>query len=100
MEHLCRYPWPGNLGGIEYFCMKAIILSDGPVVDLAFVQDRLLPDLEAGEQQQSMHIVAGREELAVRRALREAGGSREKAAVALGLSRSTLWRKMRKYGIE
>ena len=100
MEHLCRYPWPGNLGGIEYFCMKAIILSDGPVVDLAFVQDRLLPDLEAGEQQQSMHIVAGREELAVRRALKEAVGSREKAAAALGLSRSTLWRKMRKYGIE
>ena len=32
--------------------------------------------------------------------LKESGGNRNLAADSLGMSRSTLWRKMNKYGIE
>ena len=41
-----------------------------------------------------------RQKLAVEMALEEWGGSREKAAQALGISKATLWRWMKKYGIE
>ena len=41
-----------------------------------------------------------RQKLAVEMALEEWDGSREKAAQALGISKSTLWRWMKKYGIK
>ncbi|MBQ9265185.1 MAG: sigma 54-interacting transcriptional regulator [Clostridia bacterium] len=100
MEHLCHYPWPSNLRDIEYFCIKATMLAREPVIGLAFVKEKLLPDLEEGEKEQSAHIVADREELAIRRVLRETGNNRNLACEKLGMSRSTLWRKMKKYQIE
>ena len=44
-------------------------------------------------------VVADPEELALRNALREAGDNRLLAAERLGVSRSTLWRRMKKYGL-
>lgn len=98
--HLCRYPWPSNLRDIEYFCLKAVMLAVEPEISLAFVHEKLLPDLEEGTREQAAYIVADREELEIRRALREAAGNRGLAAERLGMGRSTLWRKMKKYGIE
>lgn len=100
MEHLCRYPWPANLRDIEYFSMKAIMLAPEPEIGLDFVREKLLPDLEEGEQVQQVHIVANQEELAIRRVLRETGNNRNLAAEQLGISRATLWRKMNKYNIQ
>lgn len=100
MGHLCRYPWPANLRDIEYFCLRAVMLAPEPEISLAFVRERLLPDLDQGEAQQKVHIVADLEELRIRRALRETGNNRNLAAEQLGMSRSTLWRKMHRYGIE
>lgn len=100
LAHLCRYPWNNNLRDIEYFALRATMLAPGPVIGLDFIREKLLPDMESGEALQRPHIVAGEEELALRRALREAGGSRSLAAEALGVSRATLWRRMKKYGME
>ena len=79
--------------------MRAIMLSPEPVITLDFVQEKLLPDLAQGQREQETHMVAGREELLIRRVLKEVGGSRSKAAEKLGMSRSTLWRKISKYQI-
>ena len=46
-----------------------------------------------------MLLVVNPEERALRQALQDAGGNRAAAAEALGVSRSTLWRRMRKYGV-
>ncbi|MBQ8094739.1 MAG: sigma 54-interacting transcriptional regulator [Clostridia bacterium] len=100
MTHLCRYPWPSNLRDIEYFCMRAVMLAPEPEISLAFIRERLLPDLDQGESEQQIHIVADQEELRIRRILHETGNNRNIAAQQLGMSRSTLWRKMHKYGID
>jgi transcriptional regulator of acetoin/glycerol metabolism len=39
------------------------------------------------------------EKLAIERALQGAGGSRTRAASALGISRSTLWEKLKRHGL-
>ena len=98
--HLCRYPWKNNLRDIEYFAARATILAPGPVIGLDFVREQLLPDMEDAQREQQPHIVADEEELALRRALRESDGSRAGAAESLNISRATLWRKMKKYGLE
>ena len=79
--------------------MRAIMLFPEPVITLDFVQEKLLPDLAQGQREQETHVAAGREELLIRRVLKEVGGSRSKAAEKLGMSRSTLWRKISKYQI-
>ena len=76
------------------------MLATGPVVDLAFVLEKLLPDMEGTVKANEMHIVADREELSIRRVLRETNNNRNLAADKLGISRSTLWRKIKKYNIE
>lgn len=98
--HLCRYSWPSNLRDVEYFCLKAVMLAVEPEIGLAYVREKLLPDLEEGTREQAAHIVADREELEIRRVLRETKGNRGLTAVRLGISRSTLWRKMKKYRID
>ena len=99
LEHLTRYPWPANLRDIEYFCMRAVMLSPEAEVSLAFVREKLLPDLKAREGAPSPHIVAGEEELRIRQALQKTRHNRSAAADLLGISRSTLWRKMKEFGI-
>ena len=44
--------------------------------------------------------VACEEERQIRLALAAQGGSRERTAACLGISKATLWRKMKKYNIE
>ena len=99
LEQLTRYPWPANLRDIEYFCMRAVMLSPEAEVSLAFVREKLLPDLKAREGAPSPHIVAGEEELRIRQALQKTRHNRSAAADLLGISRSTLWRKMKEFGI-
>ncbi len=100
IEYLCHYPCPNNLRDIYNFAVRATMLATGPVVDLAFVQEKLLPDIEGTVKANEMHIVADREELAIRRVLKETNNNRNLAAETLGISRSTLWRKIKKYNIE
>lgn len=100
VERLCHYPWPANLRDIEYFCLKATMLATEPEISLSFVRERLLPDLDQGAKEQSAYIVTDREELLIRRVLKQNDYNRNLAAEQLGMARSTLWRKMKKYHIE
>ena len=45
-------------------------------------------------------LVACEEERQIRQVLAAQGGSRERTAACLGISKATLWRKMKKYDIE
>ena len=88
IEYLCHYPCPNNLRDIYNFAVRATMLATGPVVDLAFVLEKLLPDMEGTVTANEMHIVADREELSIRRVLRETNNNRNLAAEKLGISRS------------
>jgi transcriptional regulator with PAS, ATPase and Fis domain len=48
----------------------------------------------------SLKPLQNAEVIAIREALARHGGHRTRAAEDLGVSRNTLWRKMRRYGIE
>lgn len=95
MELLCSYSWPGNLREIDQFCQRATILADKYLVDAAFIRSHLQFHPEA--EHREIVIVADHEESELRDALRRNHGDRSKAAEELGISRSTLWRKMKKY---
>lgn len=96
MEALCSYEWPGNVRELRNNIEHAFAVGDGPLLRL----DELTPELGAPSQPEPGRRTArDLERERILGALEEARGRKGDAAVRLGMSRSTLWRKMREYGI-
>jgi two-component system response regulator HydG len=95
------YSWPGNVRELRNVIERAVILAATDAVGPA---DLDLP-VDASEPPDSVPLPQGpvrledleREHIA--RVLRQVGGSKTRAASLLGISRSTLWEKAKRYGI-
>ncbi|MGJ7040896.1 DNA-binding NtrC family response regulator [Shinella sp. BE166] len=98
-EALIEHDWPGNARELRNRLERAIALSEGTLLvpadvfpDRAHVADHpatatLAEIRDAAEKRQ------------IQRALNDCGGQVARAARALGISRTTLWEKMTRYGI-
>ena len=101
-EQLFAYRWPGNVRELQNAIERAVLLSKGPRVE---VED--LPFVSASKQQAAQaefylpphFTLADVERLAVIRALERAQGNKQAAAKALGIQRSRLYAKIKKYRI-
>lgn len=97
---LTEYSWPGNLDQLNSVCERTVLLAPGRNIDEAFLR-RLLEETSPQIRKGTQKVVLYRdpEGEAVAEALRRNQGNREKAAAELGISKTTLWRRMQKYGI-
>ena len=114
LARLAAYDWPGNIRELENVLARAAILSDdgeirpehiplagGPATAAAGVAT-ILPDVAtAGRTLKEIVEDATRaiERAAVENALQTSGGSPTKAAKLLGISRASIYNKMKEYGI-
>ncbi len=106
MAALEAFSWPGNLRQLENVLQHAVLVSSGPelLVDHlpAAVQEAAAPFNGAEEfvANESLHhqrdVI---EKNVIQRALMTNGYSRTRAADSLGISRVTLYKKMKKYGL-
>jgi two-component system response regulator HydG len=101
-EALIHYDFPGNIRELEHMLEQAVALVQNGVI----TADDLLPPhttaaLPAARSggRSLADVVDGAERSAIEVALRESEGSREHAAEVLGISPTTLWRKMTRLGI-
>ena len=103
---LLAYPWPGNVRELRNVIERALIVAESDTIgrgDLALPvasgsPATPVPSLQAAEGE-SVRL-DDIEQRHIRRVLELAGGSKTRAAAMLGVSRSTLWEKTKKYGIE
>lgn len=107
---ITQYPWPGNIREMRNFCQRLSILTPNPLATPADIL-KVLPDAAAAttpnEPQKTDRSTPGdapvyslydeREEIL--KALYTFHNSRTKTAEFLGIDKSTLWRKMKKYHI-
>ncbi len=96
MRVLLDYAWPGNVRELEHVVERAVLLGRGPLIqpgDLACRQTR------AGQQAVDDMDLDEVERVLIRKALARFGGNVPKAADALGLSRSALYRRLQKHGL-
>ena len=106
LEVLAGYHWPGNVRELKNVVSAAAALADGPVLEphhlVTFRPQRRrrtgaqLSGAE-GEGAQTLEEV---ERAAVVQALERAGGNRTKAAKSLGIAASTLYEKIKRYGLK
>jgi transcriptional regulator with PAS, ATPase and Fis domain len=98
------FPWPGNIRQLENVVQQAVLVSRGPVLLLQhlprWVQDQAAPNRGPGAGG-VLHVSReSTEREVIRGALAAAGQCRSRAAHALGISRVTLYKKMKKYGLQ
>jgi DNA-binding NtrC family response regulator len=98
LEALRKHAWPGNVRELDHVVERAVLMSSGSVItalDLALQPGR---DGDAASRIDEMSL-EDVERLLIRKALARAGGNANRAAEALGLSRSALYRRLQKYGL-
>jgi transcriptional regulator with PAS, ATPase and Fis domain len=98
LAFLMDYPFPGNVRELENIIEFAFITCKGPNICL----EHLPGDLPQGVDRPQSALSGAEQEEAekIRALLQQYPDSRPKAARAMGVSRTTLWRKMKKYGID
>ena len=102
MAALIRYDWPGNVRQLENALQQVLVLCDAEVITPDHLPDFLMDVLSASSEK-STAAAAGlmnqAEKDAVVKALRDSGGNKRQAARLLGISKTTLYAKMKKYGL-
>jgi DNA-binding NtrC family response regulator len=92
------YPWPGNARELRNALEHAVLLTDGNTIDVDTLRLSLRSRPDAAPPPADVTLQAS-EIQEISRALQAAGGRVERAAQRLGVPRSSLYQKIRKYGI-
>ena len=95
---LVRHAWPGNVRELENAVEYALLHSKNGVI----LPEHLPPDVRLPGQREldpTAGLLQSSEREAIRQALEMADGNRQEAARLLGISRATLYRKMKRCGL-
>ena len=101
MARLLEYSWPGNVRELNNALEHALVLAQGQAVDIRHLPVSLQKGAHPGTEVNHLPLnLAQREREAIVEALARQRGHRGRTAVSLGISTTTLWRKMKLYGIQ
>jgi len=92
-EKLMEYPWPGNVRELQHTMERAVILSDGNVLKPS---DFLLHAKPMQSMDSEPMTLNEMEQQMINRALEQNEGNYSAAAEQLGISRQTLYNKLKK----
>lgn len=100
MSALLRHRWPGNVRELSNVLEYAFAVGEGPVLGLEDLTPELRGEEPPPDRGARDKTLPEMERERIMDALRAHGGRKGKAAEELGMSRSTLWRKLREHGLQ
>lgn len=112
MERLINYSWPGNIRELENIIERCIVITSDDVIeasclpsDIIYAGSSAAVDSAGAQSDNSSNTmltdtIDSKEREVIIRVLEENGGNKTKSALALGISRRSLHRKIQKYGID
>ena len=98
LEALRHHLWPGNVRELDHVIERAVLMSTGNVVTAFDLALESTPDARLSARLEEMSLEDA-ERLLIKKALARFEGNANRAAEALGLSRSALYRRLQKYGL-
>jgi two-component system response regulator AtoC len=106
MKCLLHYEWPGNVRELENCIARAITLGDGKAIDTADLPPSIRteqpedgPRISTDAASLSTVALADMERITILRVFEQAKGDKALAGKMLGISRATLYRKLKRYNI-
>jgi PAS domain S-box-containing protein len=116
LDYLCRYDWPGNVRELQNVVERMINISNGREITIKHLPQEIMLDqqqlqnktgkvVSAGEsagkyRQQQKFMQAQQEKQEIERLMEIYGGNITRIAEAKGVSRNTIYRRMKRHGIE
>jgi DNA-binding NtrC family response regulator len=98
LEALRHHLWPGNVRELDHVIERAVLMSAGNMVTAFDLALEATPDARLSARLEEMSLEDA-ERLLIKKALARFEGNANRAAEALGLSRSALYRRLQKYGL-
>ena len=95
LQKLGRHSWPGNVRELEHAVERAVILSEGNIL----VEDDFVFSPKSGFEEESLTSIEDIEKYYLIKSLKKNRGKLTKVAEDLNLSRQTIYRKIKKYGL-
>jgi len=96
LEALLAHPWPGNVRELDHAVERAVLMTQAPQVRAIDLGLRAAPEDSRRLDDMSLEEV---ESFLIKKALGRFDGNVSRAAEALGLSRSALYRRLQRYGL-
>ncbi|MCL7964708.1 MAG: sigma-54 dependent transcriptional regulator [marine benthic group bacterium] len=97
VEALLRHPWPGNVRELRHAVERAVLLADSEEVGVEHLGLRSSP--EGSLRLENMQLDDA-ERILIRKALSRNRGNVSRAAEDLGISRSALYRRLKRHGLQ
>ncbi|HKG48692.1 MAG TPA: sigma-54 dependent transcriptional regulator [Pyrinomonadaceae bacterium] len=98
LDALRQHLWPGNVRELDHVIERAVLMSPGNMVTAFDLALEATPDARMSARLEEMSLEDA-ERLLIKKALARFEGNANRAAEALGLSRSALYRRLQKYGL-
>jgi transcriptional regulator with PAS, ATPase and Fis domain len=100
-----RYHWPGNVRELQNVVERAVLLGKGPIITVADLPTELRGSnavmfTSAAGQKSLKEALEGPERQIIRDVLESNGWNRNATADQLGINRTTLYKKMKRLGLE
>ena len=112
LRTMMRYDWPGNIRELEHAIQRASTMGSGPVLELGHMPTQVQQQgLEASrvahqqtpssgsDKEPPIRTLAETERHEILFAIRALNGDKLKAASALGIGKTTLYRKLKEFGV-
>src|SRR5256885_11856225 len=106
MKSLLQYDWPGNVRELENCIARAVTLGDRRIIDVNDLPPAIrtesssaMPSASQDASSVSTTALAEMERMTILRVFEQANGDKALAGKMLGISRATLYRKLKRYNI-
>ena len=105
LDCMQSYPWPGNVRELENAIERAVLLSKGAFIDIEDLPPTIIQHCQSSKSRcygnkTLKQALADPERAIIRTALEANNWSRQDTARSLDINRTTLYKKMKQYGLE
>ena len=103
MDALTKYQWPGNIRELENVMEHAFVMCRDEVIKYEHLPEKVFSGIEQDHLRQDLNSsvkpIENAEKRTILKALKKFDNHRGKTAAMLGIDKTTLWRKMKKYDL-